>query len=323
MPIIERVETDLFRFSSVCRYMACPVTTEYHITGGLLGVFIDKDPLLKDVYKTECEEKRLHIGKISVHRTNRTLLWDTIFLPLKAYAEDTAKYKDVRRNIEDLRRWLMHPPHQNTVLGIPMLGCEGGGPDPYARVKEMMYLYLDPLPAITFLSQSPSKVDHVPKYLVILGPKGLAKTPDEKSRIDAGIKAALTRWNMSIDQFDAVVSGSETTTDHYIVGKPGEPTPKTCYARVHGAKKIIPVPINWDEDKTLALTRHRMTLAEIGTHFILIMPEGANNNRCIYVNAYVREANQKLASLKREEKIVTVLGKASTVLVDEAPLNIE
>lgn len=323
MPIIERIETDMFRFSNVCRHMVCPVPTEYHINGGLIVPFIERDPAIKDLYKTLCEEDKLVIGKPQCHRTSKSLIWDTIFFPMKKYAEDTAKYKDVRKNIEDLRRWLMTPVHKNTVIGMPMLGCEGGGPDPYKRVKEMMYLYLDPLPAITFLSQSPSKVDHVPKYLVILGPKGLAKTSVEKERIGNGVSAVLKKWGMELSDFDAVLSGNETTTDKFIAGSPGDLDHSKTYAGQHHAKKVIAVPINWDEDKTLALTRHRMVLAEIGTHFIFIMPENVNNNRCIYMNAYVREANQKLASLNREEKIVAILGKATTNLIDEDPLNIE
>lgn len=323
MPVIYRVEKDLFRFSDVCNHMVCPVPTEYNASG-LVDAFVKKDPKVKEVYKELCDTNALTIGKPVVRRASSQYLWDTIFFPMKTYADDTAKYKDVRRNIEHLRTWLSEPLHVNTVVGIPMLGCEGGGDDPYKRVMDMLLLYLDPLPATTFLSMSPAKALVKPEYLVIVGPKGIAKTAEEKSRIDRGIKAALNKWGMKVEDFTAVVTGSETTFDRYITGTPApNANTKGCWALENGARQIIPLTINWEEDKSLALTRHRLTLTEIGTHFILIMPENVNNNRAIYINAYVREANQKLAELNRPEKKVMVIGKKTTDLKDESPLNIE
>ena len=323
MPIIERVEKDLFRFAGVCRHMVCPVSTEYHATGGLIGAFIEQDDKIKDVYRTLCDDTKLVIGKPVCERSSRILLWDTIFFPMKTYADDTAKYKDVRRNIEKLREFLLLPEHQHSVVGIPMLGCEGGGPDPYQRVRDMMDLFLDPIKATIFLSMSPAKVKTEPKYLVVLGPKGIASTDEGKQRVHRGITACLDKWGMTLSDFDGVVSGSETTLDKYIVGAPGGEGAETCYAKKHGAKKIIPVAINWEEDKTLAITRHRMVVTEIGTHFILIMPQGMNNNRGVYVSAYIREANEKLEQLGRTPKQVRVIGKFSPDLKDESPLNIE
>ena len=323
MPIIERVEKDLFRFAGVCRHMVCPVATEYHPTGGLIGAFIQQDEKIKDVYRTLCEDKKLDIGKPVCERSNRILLWDTIFFPMKTYADDTAKYKDVRRNIEKLREFLSKPEHQHSVVGIPMLGCEGGGPDPYQRVRDMMDMYLDSLKATVFLSMSPAKAKGDPKYLVIIGPKGITNSDEGKHRVHRGITACLDKWNMTLADFDGVVSGSETTLDKYITGAPGGEGLDVCYAKQHGAKKILPIAVNWEEDKTLALTRHRMVLTEIGTHFIIIMPEGMNNNRAVYVNAYIREANEKLEALGRPLKQVRTIGKFSADLKDESPLNIE
>ena len=323
MPIIERVEKDLFRFAGVCRHMVCPVSTEYHVTGGLVGAFIQQDDKIKDLYKTLCEENKLAIGKPVCERSSRILLWDTIFFPMKTYADDTAKYKDVRRNIEKLREFLLIPDHQHSVVGIPMLGCEGGGPDPYQRVRDMMDTYLDSLKATIFLSMSPAKVKEEPKYLVILGPKGVAGTDEGKHRIHKGIEACLSKWGMALSDFDGVVSGSETSLDKYMVGAPGGDGLDVSYAKKHGAKKIIPIAINWEEDKTLSLTRHRMVLTEIGSHFIIIMPPGVNNNRAVYINAYIREANEKLEMLGRAPKKVLTIGKFTADLKDESPLNIE
>lgn len=324
MPIIERIETDMFRFADVCRHMVCPVPTSFHVTGGLIEAFIKKDAAIKDAYRELCDANSLVVGKPICQRTNRMLLWDTIFFPMKVYAEDTAVYKDVRKNIEELRKFLQKPIHKHTVVGIPMLGCEGGGPDPYNRVREMMTLYLDNLPATVFLSMSPSKVSDHPKYLVIVGPKGLTKTEEGKARIEKGIQAVLSRWDLSIPDFTAVVTGSETTLDKFFTGPlEGGPEADTCFAKRYGAKRFFPIAINWEEDKTLALTRHRTLLTEIGTHFILIMPDGMNNNRAVYINAYLKEANQKLATLGKPEKKVFVIGKSTTDLKDESPLNIE
>lgn len=321
MPIIKRIETDMFRFADVCDYMVNPVNLVGAPGAGLALKFREICPDYVESYRKACRDKTLRFGTLNVFRTEGEFLWDIINLPTKDHYADISSPKDIERGLEALRVFLKQKENARSVVGMPMLGC-GLGKQDYPTIEPMMDLYLNSLDAVVFLSMSPTRTEERPKYLVVMGPPGFGNKTEEKEKMSKGILRVLERWQLTVNDFDKIVSGGYVSSDIALCGSLDEPTtqPRSVIGKLAPDKRMI-APVNWSRNKLTAFIRHIELLGEIGTHFILIMPEGDYNlNRLIHIQNIITRQNEHFGENDYRRKTVCVLGKNSTKLRDMAPI---
>lgn len=321
MPIIKRIETDMFRFADVCDYMVNPVNLVGVPGAGLALTFREVCPAYVEPYREACRDKTLRMGTLTTFKTEGEFLWDIINLPTKDHFYDQSKPKDIERSLDALRDFLKEKENSRSVIGMPMLGC-GCGKQDYSIVEPLMDLYLNSLDAIVFLSMSPTKTEERPKYLVVMGPPQFGKTAKEKEQMTSGILKVISKWGMTLDDFDKIVSGGYVSSDIALCGSLDEPTtiPRSIIHQIAPDKRMI-APVNWSRNKLTAFIRHTELLAEIGTHFILMMPPGDYNlNRLIHMQSLITKHNENYAPETYGHKTVCVLGKNVSKLKDMAPV---
>lgn len=320
MPIIRRIETDMFRFAGVCDYMVNPVNLVGAPGAGLAKKFSLIYPDFVPEYRKACQDKTLKFGTIQVCRTDENLTWDIINLPTKDYYANPSDIKDIRRSVEALRNFLLDPKNNRSTIGLPMLGC-GLGQQDYPTVEPVIERYLDSVDAITFLSMSPQRTNIRPNYLVIMGPPRFGEKRSEREIIEKNILKMLDRWKFTWDDFAGVVSGGLTATEIAVCGSLDDQTTITkSIIHKYAPEKRMIAPANWSHNRLTAAIRHVKLLAEIGTHFILFMPPDYNNNRMIHVQKYISEHNRHYSENEYGYKRVSVLGKNTTKLVNETPV---
>lgn len=321
MPIIKRIETDMFRFEDVCDFMVNPVNLVGAPGAGLALEFRKRYEPYVELYRTACRNKTLKFGTVLEIPTDDTYPWDMLCLPTKDHYAEPSDPKNIKRSIEALRTFLKKKENARAVVGLPMLGC-GLGTQDYPTVEPIMYDYLDSLDAVTLLSMSPERTNSRPNYLVIIGPPRFGETKDQREKMSSGISRVLEKWRMTYDDFDRIVSGGGVTrADEYICGSLDEKgsIEKSLIYQVAPTRRTI-APVNWSHNKLTAGIRHIQLLAEIGTHFILMMPDGFNNNRMVHIQKFIRSHNEIVKEGEYGHKRVTVLGKNTSTIVDATPV---
>lgn len=327
MPIIYRVETDMFVFSEVCSHMVNPVNLMGQPGGGLSLEFRKRVPHYIDQYKEACRSKDLRIGTVQIIEETGEV-WGMINLPTKRHYADTSTAEDLARGLEALKDILIQDKYRYSTVGLPMLGVGLGSKD-YETVLPMMENYLGNLDACIFLSMSPERTEMRPKYLTIAGPMDYGQKDTDRQAIDWSIDKVMEAWNAKLEDYTGVVSGGYVGVDAYVCGTEyGKAVPSSRsdipYQDTYVFKKTDKMPIvvkpNLPRNGVGANLHLGNLLCEIGEDVILFKPKGHNNNRLSAMQAWLQSDKEERTRQGMYPRRVAVFGEVGNHRTAEDPL---
>ena len=269
MPIVKRALTDLFVLAPYVDVMVNAVNCVGAAGKGIALEFKNRHPQMYERYRKVCLSKELHIGKIQTYRDNLTP-YTIVNLPTKNHYADASDPEEIKRGLLALCRWLDHPTRRLLTIGMPMLGC-GEGKQGYDIMEPIFFDYLDHLDNVIHLSMWPEKMDHIPKYLGIIGPRDYTDYSD----VEAGVFAALDSWGMKFTDFDAIVSGGARGVDTIACGsdRKDKSYEESLSKKYHPTLPII-CKADWNRLSLSAGMIRNRTVVNIITHCVAILPPG-------------------------------------------------
>ncbi len=283
MTVVLRAEQDMFRLAPLVDVMINPVNLVGAMGKGIALEFKNRHPDAYERYRTICKEGKFQIGDIHVVKDS-SVNYLIVNLPTKRHFADGSDPDDIKRGLDKLRRWLQMPQHSLYTVCMPMLGC-GEGRLGYEIMEPAFFEYLDHLDNVVHLCQWPDKMDHIPKYLAIIGPRAYANknadntTPElyqmQYAAVEEGVAQALASWDLAYEDFDGIVSGGALGVDTVACGRSRtDPTYKTSLAGRYSKKPPIICPADWDRLGRVAGFKRNATLIDIATHIVAFRPPG-------------------------------------------------
>lgn len=324
MTVVKKIETDMFRFASLCDIMVNPVNTIGAMGKGLAKEFRERHPGVYTVYKKACEDGSLKIGKIQVIKDPK-VRYKIVNLPTKEDWRDASRVEYIVEGLKALRRYLDRPENRYATVGMPMLGC-GAGLLGYQAVEKYFYEYLDDLDAVVLLSQNPEYVETIPKYLGIVGPRVFADpflpkstTPnphykEQLSYVFDNVNKSLTEWGLTPADFDAVVSGGATGVDRAAIGTSYDDP----YLAESYASKFLPDkhPIicfaDWDKFGLSAGMKRNFLIEDIATHIVAFHPPGVVSVGTVEMIKHIRRQQVKYGVDNANYTRLSVIGEDIT-----------
>ena len=284
MPVLFRIEEDLFREAPFVDILVNPVNCLGAMGKGLAKEFGDRYPEMLARYKELCAENKLTVGKIYVYKDekHRNII---VNLPTKVHWIDDSDVAYIRKGLIALRRYLEKPGHQHYTVTMPMLGC-GYGNLEQDTVKPLFEECLEDLPNVICVTQREVQFPRPPKILVLFGSRLFAaeKIKDQTNLhyqeqlrfMEEKILETLSSWGMTITDFDAVVSGGADGADKAACGTSMyDPSydASIAYKLTKGtATKVVIAKADWDRfGKRAGFVRNEF-MADLGTHFIGFLP---------------------------------------------------
>lgn len=311
MPIIKRIESDLFVFADVVDYLCNPVNLVQAPGAGLAKEFRNRVPdhLFFEPYKEACRSGELRMGTVQVlDETDNE--WSMINFPTKRHYYDTSNKEDIVRGLEALRAMLLTDRYRYASIGLPMLGC-GLGKQDYEVVYPLMVDHLSDLEATILLSMSPERTEMRPRYLVVVGPPDQEMNDDNKQVIDDTIDKVLEKWGTSLSDYEGVVSGGLPGTDAYVCGTQYGKDYEDTFVYKKTGKLPIVVRQNEVRNGPGAMLHQSNLLCEIAHDIILFKPVGMNNNRMSHMQAWIRNDREKRAQDGHPPRRMAVFGDHS------------
>lgn len=281
MPIVLRAETDLFRLETISDFMVNPCNCTGQMDIGLSEAFRTRFPSMYNTYKTACEDGSLKLGNLQVIEYPKENV-SVINLPTRNHYLDKVTDDMLRECLEALKRYLVREGNHLKTVTMPILGCGRGG-RPYTDVIPIFKEILDDLDNVIHVCMLPSRMESLPKYLVVVGARRFCnpqfcEDSDDLERefnwLRSEVVDAVNGWGMEIEDFTAMVSGGAPGTDAAACGK-GR-THKTYQTSL--AHLLMPdtPPIickaDWEGRPKIAGIIRNRTLADIGTHFVVARP---------------------------------------------------
>lgn len=318
MPIVTRVETDMFVFSDVADYMVNPVNLVSAPGAGLALEFRKRCPEFYEPYRAACQSQELRIGTVQVLDDLNTP-WGIINFPTKRHYADTTHKDDLVRGLSALRDILLTEKYRYASIGMPMLGC-GLGKQDYEVVHPLMVDHLGDLEATVFLSMSPARTELRPRYLVIVGPPDYGLKDNDKSKVDEIIDKATNHWGNQLSDYDGIVSGGYPGVDTYIAGSQFNKDIENTYVFKRTGKTPLVVQPNPERNGVASTMKHHHLLCEIGHDFIFFKPEGYNNNRMSFMQRWIKQDREKRENDGHEQRRTVVYGVTDTTLQQERML---
>lgn len=302
MPLVRRALQDMFVLAPYVDAMVNPVNLVGAMGKGLALEYKQRHPAMYDRYRTHCDKGELHVGKIHVYKDAR-MSYSVVNLPTKRHFADASDPEDIKRGLFALRRWLEHPSRRLFTVAMPMLGC-GEGRLGYEIMEPMFFEYLDNLDNVIHLSMLPEKMDHVPKYLAIIGPRSYT----DREAIEQGVETALTKWGLTWTDFDAIVSGGAPGVDSVACGTDRkDPSYDASLAKEHHPLLPIICKADWDRlGKAAGMIRNR-TVINIATHVVAFLPPDVKSVGTPGAIAVLRSVNRSLPL--SEQKLLHIEGE--------------
>lgn len=287
MPLVQRAETDMFRFykDKLVDVMVNPVNTLGTMDAGISEEFKQTFPAMFEEYHELCQDKKsLNVGQMQhVYDTQSGI--DILNIATRRHYADQTELKDLRKCLFHVETWLKKPENKFKRVVIPMLGI-GYGKEGYGVSLPSFQEVLGDLPNLINLSMAPDKMDHIPKYLGVVGPRSFANThmkdgsinPDyekQKTYVRLAITQACNIWGIQPEMFDAWVSGGAVGVDSCTCGDGTEESyEKSLNKEMGGGKPPIVILPDWDRfPKAAGFIRNR-NIVDVATHLIAIKPKG-------------------------------------------------
>ena len=289
MPLVRRALTDMFILAPYVDVMINPVNLTGVMGKGIALEFKNRHPEMYLRYKQHCTQGDLHVGKIHTYY-DPTTRYIIVNLPTKRHYADASDPEDIKRGLHALRRWLEEPSRQLLTIAMPMLGT-GEGRLGYEIMEPIFFEYLDSLDNVIHLSMMPDKMDHIPKYLAIIGPRGYNNRDD----VELGITTALNIWGLDWKDFDAIVSGGAKGVDSIACGiDRSDITYQNSLAKQYSNTLPIICKANWSRFGNSAGMLRNRTVINIATHIVAILPAGIPSVGTSGAIAHLRNVNTKL-----------------------------
>lgn len=302
MPLVRRALRDLFVLAPYVDAMVNAVNCVGAAGKGIALEYRTRHPAMYTNYKKHCLDGSLHIGKIHTYKDSQTP-YTIVNLPTKRHFADASDPDDIKRGLFALRRWLEHPSRQLITLAMPMLGC-GEGRLGYEIMEPVFFELLDDLDNVIHLAMLPEKMDHIPKYLAIIGPRAYT----DRDAIDRGIQEALWSWGLTWTDFDAIVSGGASGVDSVACGiDRKDPTyEESLTKKYHPALPII-CKADWNRfGRSAGMIRNR-TVVSIATHVIAFLPQGVPSVGTAGAVSFFRSHNKNLTT--EDQKVLYICGE--------------
>lgn len=301
MPLVRRAFLDLFSLAPYVDVMVNAVNTQGSMGKGIALEYKNRHPTMFELYQRKCATKELTIGKIHVYKDAQTS-YAIVNMPTKRHFADGSDPEDIKRGLLALRRWLDDPTRKLYTVAMPMLGC-GEGRLGYEIMEPIFFDYLDGLDNVIHLSMMPDKMDHIPKYLAIIGPRVYTDYAD----VEKGVFAALDAWGLGWSDFDAVVSGGATGVDTIACGTDRNDLTykKSLAARYHTMNDSVRLPIickaDWNRfGRAAGMIRNR-TVINIATHVVACLPPGIPAVGTTGAVAFLKNYNEKLPEAEKKK----------------------
>jgi O-acetyl-ADP-ribose deacetylase (regulator of RNase III) len=296
MPVVRRALTDIFDLAHVVDVMVNPINLQGAMGAGLALEFKNRHPQMYERYRHHCLVKKdLHIGKIQTYKDPQTP-YIIVNLPTKRHYADASDPEDIKRGLHAMRRWLEESNRKLYTVAMPMLGCGLGNQD-YATMEPIFFDYLDGLDNVIHLSMLPTKMDHIPKYLGIIGPRYYAdhREYDDVANVTLGVTDALRSWGLDWSDFDAIVSGGALGVDKIACGSDRKDASYTAsLAKQYHSNPPIICKADWNRfGHSAGMIRNR-TVVNIVTHLVAILPPGLPAVGTSGAVAHFRNVNKNL-----------------------------
>lgn len=320
MTLVYKPETDMFRLAPIADIMVNPVNTLGAMGKGIAKEFKDRHPEMYMRYKKVCQEGKLRIGRIHVVK-DTSVNYKIVSLPTKEDWRDASRVEYIEEGLKALRRYLEKPENRFMTVVMPMLGC-GEGRLGYEAVMPSFKEYLDDLTNIVIVCQQPTYMDHLPKYLGIVGPRVFAAPTLPKSRtpnphyeeqcsyVKDGVVSALQGWGLSYSNFDAIVSGGADGVDRVACGMSYEdPYQASSIALTElPDKKPFICFADWERRGLSAGMKRNYVIADIATHIVAFLPEGVRSIGTVEMVKLIRRLQTKYPEGDYNRPLLTVIG---------------
>lgn len=305
MTLVYKPETDMFRLASIADIMVNPVNTLGAMGKGIAKEFKERHPEMYLRYKKVCLEGKLRIGKIHVVK-DTSVNYKIVSLPTKEDWRDASRPEYIEEGLRALRRYLEKPENKYMTVIMPMLGC-GEGKLGYEVVDPLFREYLDDLTNIVIVCKQPAFMDHLPKYLGIVGPRVFgaptlpkSSTPnpqyqEQKDCVLAGVDAALKSWGLTYSDFDGIVSGGADGVDRVACGMSYEDPlyPESIASRHFGNVRPFICFADWDRRGLSAGMKRNYVIADIATHIVAFLPDGIRSIGTVEMVKLIRRLQGK------------------------------
>lgn len=307
MPIIHRIESDMFVFADVCDYMINPVNLVGVTGAGLALEFKTRVPSFVEPYKEACKTKELRIGTVQVIE-DTGMHWGIINFPTKRHFVDTSSKEDITRGLVALRELLLQDKYRYATIGLPMLGC-GCGKQDYEIIYPLVMEQLSDVEACVFLSMSPERTEMRPKHLVVAGPPSFGLSDVDKESVDATIAKVMAAWGTDLSEYGAIVSGGYNGVESYLCGETYLTDVEQTYVYKKTGQTPLVVKANFSRNGVSANLLHNNLLCEIADDIILFKPPGHNNNRLSAMQVWINHDREKRAKDGHPPRRVAVFGE--------------
>lgn len=278
MPLVYRSEESFTRLVPIVDVIVNPT----HVTPprGSMGGGISKELSqmfsgLEDEYKKKVESKELSLN----NRIHEFITKNTNQKIVNLVTREIWSYPNTEEEIYDvliiLKEYIskLSPGH---TVAMPILGIGYGNKD-YDSALPIFKDVLDDLEQIIHLSMRPSYFTTPPKYLAIVGSRGFKTINLYRDLFDEYVKEALDHWNVSLDDFEAIISGGAYGVDEFACGRSMNHYSYTeSYAHRNGIRSLI-AQADWDRFKNSAGYIRNRTVIDIATHAIFILDKGSRS----------------------------------------------
>ena len=317
MPLIERIETDMFVLSHASDYMVNPCNLVGVSGAGLSLEFKKRIPEFIPFYQEACRTKDLRIGTLQILE-DTGLDYGLIMFPTKRHFYDDTLPEDLLRGLEALRRLCSEERYRYATICIPMLGC-GCGKQDYEIVYPMMKDHLSDLDTTIFLSMHPEKTEFRPTFLGIIGPDGFGKTPDDKAEMTKAIAKAADHWKKPLTDYHGIVTLGETSADIWLGGAAFK-TDDWTYVKTVTNKDALVIKPNILRNGVGSATKAVDALVSVCDDLIIFKPTGRYGHREVYAQLAAQEEKERRRELGIPLNRIGIAGDKSTELKDVGPI---
>jgi len=274
MTIVYRSTNDVFDYLSLSDIMVNPVNLTGAMGAGLALEFKTRYPKMFEEYKALCDAKQFHIGGLHVYDVQESPAITIINLPTKRHWSDGSRVDDICKGLAALRDYLIDKPFASVTM--PMLGC-GLGKLAYEEMLPHFKEYLDDLPNIVHLCMRPEFFEKPLRYLGIVGDRDFIY----RDRVIKHVQHALKEWNLTFDDFEAIVSGGASRgVDFLACGTSKQDASyQTSIAKEFHPRPPVIIPANWNKYGNAAGMIRNKTVVDIVTHCVAIVGPRSKGTR--------------------------------------------
>lgn len=331
MPLIQRPEWNLMRFyqDKLVDVLINPVNCLGVMGAGIAEEFKNLFPKMFDDYEKVCRSKDgLKIGQIVVSKDDASQV-EIVCLPTKRHFSDDSDIAEIRKGLLTFREWLLKPENKTKIVAMPMLGC-GLGKLGYEKALPAFIELLDDLPNNIYLSMAPNKMEVIPQYFGIIGPRAFGRYKfedgslnknyqEERDYIADGLKKAMAHWGKDPRSF-IWVSGGAVGVDEAGCGdgKTEESFSRSLCCEYAGAdsRPIIFLP-DWKRFGDAAAFLRNRNIADLINYVLVVKPPGVPAIGTSHTLRMILDANKALLASgedKNSTRYKHVVVKGSTEL---------